>query len=118
MNKSDLVIKILKLNPNIYQKDISKIVDVFFGTISKAISRSDRVELRGFGAFDIKNREARIARNPKNGSIVAVPNKKIPFFRMGKGMKVRTNKWRLLNVFYINIIKHILGETHEQIIGN
>jgi len=92
LNKSDLVLKIVSLNPNIYQKDVIKIVDVFFKTISKAISRNDRVELRGFGAFDVKNREARIARNPKNGSIVAVPNKTTPFFRMGKGMKERLNK--------------------------
>ena len=92
LNKSDLVLKIVSLNPNIYQKDVIKIVDVFFGTIIKALTRNDRVELRGFGAFDVKNREARIARNPKNGSIVAVPSKKIPFFRMGKGMKERLNK--------------------------
>ena len=92
MNKSDLVLKIVSLNPNIYQKDVIKIVDVFFETISKALSRNDRVELRGFGAFDMKNREARVARNPKNGSIVAVPSKTTPFFRMGKGMKERLNK--------------------------
>jgi len=92
LNKSDLVLKIVSLNPNIYQKDVIKIVDVFFGTIIKALTRNDRVELRGFGAFDMKNREARVARNPKNGSIVAVPSKKIPFFRMGKGMKERLNK--------------------------
>ena len=92
MTKADLIIKIANSNPNIYQKDVIKMVDVFFGTISKAISRSDRVELRGFGAFDIKNREARIARNPKTGSLVAVPSKTIPFFRMGKGMKERLNK--------------------------
>ena len=92
MNKSNLVAKIVNLNPDVYQKDITKIVDIFFGTIIKAIVKNDRVELRGFGTFDVKNREARIARNPKDGSVVAVPSKKIPFFRMGKGMKVRTNK--------------------------
>ncbi len=56
LNKAYLILKIVSLNPNIYQKDVIKIVDVFFGTISKAITRNDRVELRGFGAFDIKNR--------------------------------------------------------------
>ena len=113
MTKADLIIKIANSNPNIYQKDVIKMVDVFFGTISKAISRSDRVELRGFGAFDIKNREARIARNPKTGSLVAVPSKTIPFFRMGKGMRERLNKWWLLNIFNIDIIKYIFGETYE-----
>ena len=118
MNKSNLIEKIVSLNSNVYQKDIVKIVDIFFGTITKAIVKNDRVELRGFGTFNVKSREARIARNPKNGTIVAVPNKKIPFFRMGKGMKERINKWPLLNVFYIDIVKNILGETNEQIIGN
>jgi len=92
LNKSNLVAKIINSNPDVYQKDIGKIVDIFFGTLTKAIVKNDRVELRGFGTFDVKNREARIARNPKNGSIVAVPSKKIPFFRMGKGMKERINK--------------------------
>ena len=92
MNKSNIVAKIVNLNPDVYQKDVVKIVDIFFETISKAIVKNDRVELRGFGTFDIKYRDARIARNPKNGSIVAVPGKRIPFFRMGKGMKERINK--------------------------
>jgi len=92
MNKSNLIAKIVSLNPDVYQKDIVKIVDIFFGTLTKAIVKNDRIELRGFGTFDVKNREARIARNPKNGSIVAVPSKEVPFFRMGKGMKERINK--------------------------
>ena len=92
MNKSDLILKILESDPNLFKKDASKIVNVFFDTISEAISRGERVELRGFGVFDVKVREARIARNPKNGEAVAVPAKKVPFFRMGKDMKDRINK--------------------------
>ena len=92
MNKSDLILKILESEPNLFKKDASKIVNVFFDTISEAISRGERVELRGFGVFDVKVREARIARNPKNGEAVAVPTKKVPFFRMGKDMKDRINK--------------------------
>ncbi len=92
MNKSDLILKILESDPNLFKKDASKIVNVFFDTISEAISRGERVELRGFGVFDVKVREARIARNPKNGEAVAVPEKKVPFFRMGKDMKDRINK--------------------------
>ena len=92
MNKSDLILKILESEPNLFKKDASKIVNVFFDTISEAISRGERVELRGFGVFDVKVREARIARNPKNGEAVAVPAKKVPFFRMGKDMKDRINK--------------------------
>ncbi len=92
MNKSDLILKILESEPNLFKKDVSKIVNVFFDTISEAISKGERVELRGFGVFDVKVREARIARNPKNGEAVAVPAKKVPFFRMGKDMKDRINK--------------------------
>ena len=92
MNKSDLVTKIANLNPSLYQKDAVKIINVFFNTIGNAISQKDRVELRGFGVFGVKEREARIARNPKNGSVVAVPAKNVPFFRMGKNMKDRLNK--------------------------
>ena len=92
MNKSDLILKILESEPTLYKKDAAKIVNVFFDTISKAISNGERVELRGFGVFDVKQRQARIARNPKNGEVVAVPAKKVPFFRMGKNMKDRINK--------------------------
>ena len=92
MNKSDLILKILESDPNLFKKDAAKIVNVFFDTISEAISKGERVELRGFGVFDVKVREARIARNPKNGEAVAVPEKKVPFFRMGKDMKDRINK--------------------------
>lgn len=93
MNKSDLILKILESEPTLFKKDAIKIVNVFFDTISNAIAKGERVELRGFGVFDVKKREARIARNPKNGDVVAVPAKKVPFFRMGKDMKDRINKW-------------------------
>lgn len=92
MNKSDLILKILESEPTLFKKDATKIVNVFFDTISNAIAKGERVELRGFGVFDVKKREARIARNPKNGDVVAVPAKKVPFFRMGKDMKDRINR--------------------------
>ena len=92
MNKSDLITKISKIKPELYQKDANKIVNVFFDTITSALIKNERIEIRGFGIFDVKKREARIARNPKNGDVVAVPKKNIPFFRMGKLMKERLNK--------------------------
>ena len=92
MNKSDLILKILESEPTLFKKDVTKIVNIFFDTISNAIAKGERVELRGFGVFDVKKREARIARNPKNGDVVAVPAKKVPFFRMGKDMKDRINR--------------------------
>ena len=100
MNKSYLITKIVNLNSVVDQKDSSKIVNIFFSTISNAILNNDRVELRGFGVFGSKKRDARIARNPKNGSVVAVPAKKIPYFRMGKNMKDRLNKWFLPHLYF------------------
>ena len=91
LNKSDLIIKIANINHELHQKDANKIVNVFFDTLSSALVKNERIELRGFGVFDVKKREARIARNPKNGAVVAVPQKYIPFFRMGKLMKDRIN---------------------------
>ena len=91
MNKSDLIIKIMNLNSQINQKEIEKSVDNFFDTITISLTNSQRVELRGFGSFGVKKREARLARNPKTGSTVAVSAKKISFFKMGKGMKEQLN---------------------------
>ena len=104
MNKSDLIIKITKIKPELNQKDANKIVNVFFNTIGLALSRNERVELRGFGVFDVKKRDARIARNPKNGTVVAVPSKNVAFFRMGKAMKDRINKWYFLYLNNFNIM--------------
>ena len=87
-----MISKITSNNPKFYQKDASKIVNVFFNTLCLALTKSERIELRGFGVFDVKKREARIARNPKNGDVVAVPSKNSAFFRMGKAMKDRINK--------------------------
>ena len=91
MNKSDLIIKIMNLNSQINQKEIEKSVDTFFDTITISLTNSQKVELRGFGSFGVKKREARLARNPKTGSTVAVSAKKISFFKMGKGMKEQLN---------------------------
>ncbi len=92
MTKSDLITKLAEKHTFLFQKDIQKIVNVFFDTISIALEDKDRVELRGFGAFGVKKRNARIARNPRTGSAVAVPEKNMPFFKMGKGMRERLNK--------------------------
>ena len=91
MNKSDLIIKIMNLNSQINQTEIEKSVNTFFDTITISLTNSKKVELRGFGSFGVKKREARLARNPKTGSTVAVSAKKISFFKMGKGMKEQLN---------------------------
>ena len=91
MTKSELILKITSKNSFLYQKDVYKIVDTLFDSITKALKSGDRVELRGFGTFTTKLRNARIGRNPKTGEPVAIPKKKLPFFKMGKLMKQRIN---------------------------
>ena len=91
MTKSELILKITNKNSFLYQKDVYKIVDAIFNTVTKALKNGDRVELRGFGTFSAKDRNARIGRNPKTGDPVAIPKKKMPFFKMGKSMKLRIN---------------------------
>ena len=91
MTKSELILRITSKNSYLYQKDIYKIIDTLFNSITKALKDGDRVELRGFGTFTTKLRNARIGRNPKTGDPVAIPQKKMPFFKMGKLMKERIN---------------------------
>jgi integration host factor subunit beta len=81
----------MNLNSQINQKEIEESVNTFFDTITISLTNSQKVELRGFGSFGVKKREARLARNPKTGSTVAVSAKKISFFKMGKGMKEQLN---------------------------
>ena len=91
MTKSELIIKITSKNSYLYHKDVYKIIDTLFNCVTKALKDGDRVELRGFGTFTTKLRNARIGRNPKTGDPVAIPQKKMPFFKMGKSMKERIN---------------------------
>ena len=91
MTKSELILKITSKNSYLYHKDVYKIIDTVFNSITKALKNDERVELRGFGTFTTKLRNARIGRNPKTGEPVAIPQKKMPFFKMGKSMKERIN---------------------------
>ena len=92
MIKSELVQRILSANPHLYQRDVEKIVSTILGEITEALSRGDRVELRGFGAFSVKVRQARAGRNPRNGARVTVEKKAVPHFRSGKEMRERLNR--------------------------
>lgn len=91
MIKSELVLKIAEQNPHLYQRDVENIVNAVLDTITDALSTGDRVELRGFGAFSVKRRDARKGRNPRTGEAVAVAEKAIPVFKTGKEMRVRLN---------------------------
>ena len=92
MTKSELILRLAERNPHLYQRDVERIVATVFDEISAALARSQRVELRGFGAFSVKKRDARQGRNPRTGETVAVTSKRIPFFKTGKEMRERLNK--------------------------
>ena len=92
MTKSELILRLAEANPHLYQRDIERIVSTIFDEIANALSRGDRVELRGFGAFSVKQRPARTGRNPRTGAHVAVDQKSVPFFKTGKEMRERLNR--------------------------
>src|SRR5260370_37720058 len=92
MKKSELIERISSQNPHLFQRDIEKIVSAIIDEIVQALRRGDRVELRGFGVFSAKLREAHRGRNPKTGAAVAVAKKAVPSFRTGKEMRARLNR--------------------------
>ena len=92
MTKSELVQRLAETNPHLYQRDLEVIVTAIFDEIAAALARGDRVELRGFGAFSVKHRDARLGRNPRTGDSVAVAEKHIPFFKTGKQLRDRLNR--------------------------
>ncbi len=91
MIKSELVQILAERNQHLFQRDIEMIVNAILDEITEALARGDRVELRGFGAFSVKNRQARMGRNPKTGEQVKVDEKWVPFFKTGKELRERLN---------------------------
>ncbi|EBA02179.1 MAG: integration host factor subunit beta [Paracoccaceae bacterium] len=91
MIRSELVQKIADENPQLFQRDVERIVNTLFEEIINALADGDRVELRGFGAFSVKQRDARIGRNPRSGESVEVEAKNVPFFKTGKLLRDRLN---------------------------
>ena len=92
MTKSELIAKIASKYPTLYLSDIEKIVFTIINVVSENIAKGNRVELRGFGSFGLKELKARKSRNPRTGATVFVENKRIPYFRMGKKLKERINR--------------------------
>jgi integration host factor subunit beta len=91
MIRSELIQKIAEENPHLYQRDVEKIVNTIFEEIIGAMASGQRVELRGFGAFSVKKRDARVGRNPRTGESVDVEEKHVPFFKSGKLLRDRLN---------------------------
>lgn len=91
MIRSELIQKIADENPHLYQRDVERIVNTIFNEITSAMAQGNRVELRGFGAFSVKKRDARTGRNPRTGESVDVDEKHVPFFKAGKLLRERLN---------------------------
>jgi integration host factor subunit beta len=91
MVRSELLQLLADENPHLFVRDVERILDTVFQEIIEAMARGDRVELRGFGAFSVKKRDARNGRNPKTGEAVDVDQKYVPFFKTGKLLRDRLN---------------------------
>lgn len=91
MIKSELIQEIAMQHPHLFQRDVERIVNTVFDEITNALAEGNRVELRGFGAFSVKQRDARVGRNPRTGEPVQVDAKRVPFFKTGKELRERLN---------------------------
>jgi integration host factor subunit beta len=91
MTRSELIADLAASNPHLLGRDIELIVATVFDEIAAALTRGERVELRGFGAFTVKRRDARTGRNPRTGEAVPVDEKAVPFFKAGKELRTRVN---------------------------
>ncbi|WP_379553239.1 integration host factor subunit beta [Erythrobacter sp. W53] len=91
MIRSELLTALSKENPDLRSEEVEQVVDIFFDEIAHRLAEGGRVELRGFGAFSTREREARKGRNPRTGESVDVPSKRVPYFRPGKEVRRMLN---------------------------
>jgi integration host factor subunit beta len=91
MIKSELIARLAEENPNLFQRDVERVVNAIFDEIGDALAEGNRVELRGFGAFSVRHRKAREGRNPRTGATVSVKDKYVPFFKTGKELRERVD---------------------------
>jgi integration host factor subunit beta len=92
MTKSELIEQLSLSDMSLNKKEAETVINTIFDSIGDALVTGDRVEIRGFGSFTIRERDAREARNPKSGEIVSIPAKKTPFFKTGKELRARVNR--------------------------
>ncbi len=91
MTKRDLIDEVVKLYPRFSGRDAEVMVNAVFDSMTDALARGERIEIRGFGSFVVKHRQAREGRNPKTGALVPVAAKRVPFFKVGKELKLRVD---------------------------
>lgn len=91
MTKHDLIEEVARRYVRYSRRDAEVIVNSVFDSMADALHQGERIEIRGFGSFVVKQRQAREGRNPKTGRVVSVPSKRIPFFKVGKELKLRVD---------------------------
>lgn len=91
MNKSDLIQSVADKMPNLAIKDVELIVNTIFDAMTDSLSKDQRIEIRGFGSFEVRKRNPRLGRNPKTGNKVEVGQRRVPFFKVGKELKEKVN---------------------------
>ena len=91
MTKRGLIEEVVRRYPRYSRRDAEVMVNAVFNGMADALRRSDRIEIRGFGSFVVKHRRAREGRNPKTGRTVSVAAKRVPFFKVGKELKLRVD---------------------------
>lgn len=91
MTKSELIEQLTDGHEILNKSDAEMVINLIFGGISTALALGDRVEIRGFGSFSVRERDAREARNPKSGELVEIPSRKTPFFKTGKELRERVD---------------------------
>ena len=91
MIKSQLIKRLLNKNPHLIQKDVEKITSLILERVTSTLEDEGRIEIRGFGSLSVRKRNAKNGRNPKTGENVFVPEKKVPIFKSGKGLRDRLN---------------------------
>ncbi|MCK5826106.1 MAG: integration host factor subunit beta [Desulfuromusa sp.] len=91
MTKSELIEQLTDGHDILNKNDAEMVINLIFGRITNALADGDRVEIRGFGSFSVRERDAREARNPKSGELVEIPSRKTPFFKTGKELRERVD---------------------------
>ena len=92
MTKSELIERLSDNHELLSKKDAETVINIIFGGIGTALAQGDRVGIRGFGSFSVRERDAREARNPKSGELVKIPTRKTPFFKTGKELRERVDE--------------------------
>jgi len=91
MTKRDLIEEVVRQYPRYSRRDAEVMVNAVFNSMADTLRSGERIEIRGFGSFIVKHRQAREGRNPKTGKVVSVPAKRVPFFKVGKELKLRVD---------------------------